>query len=85
MAELGHPILGPQSFWKLTHGEIRIYAEGFKAKAEKDRGQSSESLSGPGRSGPSPGSEMYEEAKQAQQKRDREALERVEQRVQNQQ
>lgn len=84
MAELGHPILGPQSFWKLTHGEIRIYAEGFQAKADAKQ-DGSAALAGPGRSGASPGAEMYEEAKQAQQKRDRAALEQVEQRVQNQQ
>lgn len=35
MAELGHPTIGPQSFWKLTPAEVRIYAEGLQERAEK--------------------------------------------------
>lgn len=37
MAELGHPIIGPQSMSKLTKSELRIYAEGFYVEAERKR------------------------------------------------
>lgn len=35
MAELGHPTIGPQSYWKLTPGEIRIYAEGMSHRQSR--------------------------------------------------
>lgn len=35
MAELGHPVIGPQSLWKLTKGELRIYAEGMHVENER--------------------------------------------------
>lgn len=40
MAELGHPVIGPQSFWKLTRAEIRVYAEGLDyQEAQKKAGE----------------------------------------------
>lgn len=37
MAELGHPVIGPQSYWKLTYPELRVYAEGMRVQNERER------------------------------------------------
>lgn len=37
MAELGHPVIGPQSFYKLTPGEIRVYAEGLLQQQQQSQ------------------------------------------------
>lgn len=72
---MGHPVIGPQSYWKLTPGEIRIYAEGLQAKQDRQEAEME--------SHDSPGDANYQmEHQQAKEQRDQEALQKVSQRAQ---
>lgn len=74
MAEMGHPVIGPTSIWKLTQSEIRIYAEGMKVKAERQEEASENAGGGPGGHGPSYDRESHKQ-------RSNEAFERIDQQV----
>lgn len=78
MAELGHPVMGPQSYWKLTPAEIRIYAEGMEVRSQKQEEEYTYEHEG----GTSPGPSMYN--KESKKKRDQQALESVSQKVREQ-
>lgn len=80
MAELGHPVLGPQSFYKLTPGEIRIYAEGMEHRNERRKDREAYDSPSAG-TGMSTGPRYNRESKK---KRDQQALQKVEQRAQEQ-
>lgn len=74
LAELGHPVVGPQSYWKLTPAEVRIYAEGLKAKNESQQAQA--------KAAEEPGDADYAmERQKTKAKRDQQALQQVEQRA----
>lgn len=75
MAELGHPVIGPQSYWKLTPGEVRIYAEGMQVESERQEEEAAYTQA-------SGGAPSYD--RRSKKRRDNEALQSVDQKVQEQ-